>query len=120
MNPRQRKPEPVSSPWGVGHQAGPFFCPPTPANSALAFYRSPEERQDPPIESMPRTERLMFKRVRIAALLAVVATPSGSTPPRDWTSYLLSDSQVAELRTLQATDRPAFAGAMLLLYGPRH
>ena len=62
----------------------------------------------------------MFQRIRIAALLAIVATTSASTPPRDWTSYLLSDSQVAELRTLQSTDRAAFAAAMLLLYGHRH
>ena len=61
----------------------------------------------------------MFKRIRIAALLAVVATTSASTPPRNWTSYLLSDSEIVELRTLQSTDRAAFAGAMLLLYGPR-
>ena len=61
----------------------------------------------------------MFKAVRIAALLAIVSTTAGSTPPLTWSCYLLSDSKVAELRALRATDQAAFASAMLRLYGPR-
>lgn len=61
----------------------------------------------------------MFQRIRIAALLVIVSISSGSTPPLTSSSYLLSDSEVNELRTLQATNPAAFAGAMLRLYGPR-
>ena len=62
----------------------------------------------------------MFKRIRIAALFVIISTVSDSTPPPIWSSYLLSDSEVHELRALRATNQAAFVGAMLRLYGLRH